>query len=75
MVRTGDLVPLAKYRDTEGWGSWAVSTLIVSPISWGISKVIGSSESNAKTLHGAYVSIPTITVRISSFSVTDVVWY
>ncbi|TPX66825.1 hypothetical protein SpCBS45565_g04231 [Spizellomyces sp. 'palustris'] len=72
MERTGDLIPLAKYKQRsaspQGWASWAVSSLIVAPLSWGISQITGGREQpKSHSMRGAHVMIPLVKETAEAF--------
>ncbi|KAI8919798.1 Snf7-domain-containing protein [Powellomyces hirtus] len=66
MIRTQDLVPLAQYRNEIGWGSWAVSTLVKAPLSWGYAQVTGK-KSKSTALENQYVVAETVKREADAF--------
>ncbi|KAJ3159392.1 Charged multivesicular body protein 7 [Geranomyces michiganensis] len=58
MIRRNDLVPLAQYRGEVGWGSWAVSSLVIAPLKWGLSQLVTMSKS--PPLQGSFVVTETV---------------
>ncbi|KAJ3049950.1 Charged multivesicular body protein 7 [Rhizophlyctis rosea] len=58
MVESGDLVPIDSFARSSSWTSWAFSTFVKRPVSWGFSQLV-SFDSSA-VLHGTYVVVPLV---------------